>query len=166
MAKNTIIYTSHFELMSDLSDEQAGILIKSIGLFSNGEEPVITDPLIKGIFLAIKRDFVIQAENYEKKCNANRENGVKGGRPKKPTITETNPNNPMGFMETQHIPQNLKDKDKDKDKDKEIDNNKAIDNTVIAASSIAVSSNKKTFAEIFNENNGISARDYLSGKYT
>jgi hypothetical protein len=159
MAKNTIIYTSHFELMSDLSDEQAGILIKSIGLFSNGEEPVITDPLIKGIFLAIKRDFVIQAENYEKKCSANRENGVKGGRPKKPTITETNPNNPMGFMETQHNPQNLKDKDKDKDK--EIDNNKAIDNTVIA-----VSSNKKTFAEIFNENNSISARDYLSGKYT
>ena len=132
--KHTIIYQSHFELMDNLSDEQAGILIKSIGLFQKGIEPKITDPLVMGIFLAIKRDFIVQAENYERKVKANRENGVKGGRPK---LTQTNPNNPMGFSETQPNPQNLKDKDKDKDKDK--------------AYSMSQVSNKAVTAEIFDE---------------
>ena len=122
--KHTIIYQSHFELMDNLSDEQAGILIKSIGLFQKGIEPTIKDPLVMGIFLAIKRDFIVQAENYAKKVKANRENGSKGGRPK---LTQQNPNNPMGFSETQANPQNLKDKDKDKDKARDID--KDIDNS-------------------------------------
>jgi len=127
--KHTIIYQSHFELMDNLSDEQAGILIKSIGLFQKGIEPKITDPLVMGIFLAIKRDFIVQSENYARKVKANRENGVKGGRPK------LNPNNPMGFSETQPNPQNLKDKDKDKDKarDIDIDKDKDIDINAIAA---------------------------------
>jgi len=97
-----------------LTNEQAGVLIKSIGLFKNGEEPTITDPLVMGIFMAIRRDFETQFENYQKKVEVNRQNGKNGGRPK-------TQNNPMGFPETQPNPQNLKDKDKDKDIDKEID---------------------------------------------
>jgi hypothetical protein len=123
--KSIIIYQSHFELFEDLTDEQAGQLIKLIGDYSkqltqdNPKNPSgyeKTDPLILGIFKVIKRDFDIQHENYNKKCELNKENGRKGGRPKtqktqmvseKPTITQTNP-------------ENLKDKDKDKDKDKVI----------------------------------------------
>lgn len=107
--KHTIIYQSHFELMDNLSDEQAGILIKSIGLFQKGIEPKISDPMVFGIFLAIKRDFIIQSENYDKKVKANRENGAKGGRPK----VSINPNNPVGLLVTQPNPNNLKDKEKD-----------------------------------------------------
>ena len=110
--KHTIIYQSHFELMNELTDEQAGILIKAVGLFGLGIEPNITDSVVMGIWMAIKRDFIIQAENYQKKVNANRINGLAGGRPKL-----NNPKNPMGYLETQPNPQNLKDKDKDKDKD-------------------------------------------------
>ncbi len=112
--KNVIIYDSHFELMKNLTDEQAGILIKSVGLFKNGQEPTITDPLILGIFMVIRRDFEIQSENYSKKVETNKRNGVLGGRPK-------TQNNPMGFPETQPNPQNLKDKDKEKDKEKDIE---------------------------------------------
>jgi len=114
---NTIIYKTHFELMNELTDAQAGLLIKAIGIYCSGVMPEITDPLVKGIFLGLRHDFDTQAENYEKKVKANRENGSKGGRPKKSVITEDNPQNPMGYLETQHNPQNLKDKDKDKDKD-------------------------------------------------
>ena len=67
--KNIIIYDSHFELMNSLTDEQAGILIKAVGLFRLGQEPTITDSLVLGIFMAIKRDFVIQSENYQKVGN-------------------------------------------------------------------------------------------------
>ena len=112
--KHTIIYQSHFELMDILTDQQAGILIKSIGLFQKDIEPTIKDPLVLGIFMAIKRDFTIQAENYEKKKEANRKNGKLGGRP-------SNPNNPLGLSITQRNPQNLKDRDRDIDKETDID---------------------------------------------
>jgi hypothetical protein len=108
--KNVILYESHFELIQNLNDKQAGLLIKAIGLFKNRTEPKITDPLVLGIFTAIKRDFEIQFNNYQNKVETNRKNGKYGGRPK-------NPNNPHGYLETQPNPQNLKDKDKDKDKD-------------------------------------------------
>jgi hypothetical protein len=129
MAKNIIIYESHFDLIRELSDEQAGILIKAIGLFGLNEEPTITDPLVLGIWKAIRRDFIIQAENYQKKCITNQENGKRGGRPKtQPVISETQPN-----------PQNLKDKDKDKDKDIDKDN------------SMSLVSNSRVTADIFDE---------------
>jgi hypothetical protein len=117
--KNIIIYDSHFELMNSLTNEQSGILIKAIGLFRLGEEPTITDSLVLGIFMAIKRDFIIQSENYEKKVKTNQENGKKGGRPSNPIGNTNNPKNPIGLLETQPNPQNLKDKDKDKEKEKE-----------------------------------------------
>jgi hypothetical protein len=62
--------------------------------------------------MVIRRDFEIQSQNYSKKVETNKRNGVLGGRPK-------TQNNPMGFSETQPNPQNLKDKDKDKDKEKD-----------------------------------------------
>ena len=118
--KHTIIYQSHFELMDILTDQQAGLLIKSIGLFQKDIEPDIKDPLVLGIFMAIKRDFTIQAENYEKKKEANRKNGKLGGRP-------SNPNNPLGLSITQRNPQNLKDRDIDKEKERDIDKEIDID---------------------------------------
>ena len=133
---NIIIYKSHFELIKLLTNEQAGELFKSIGFYSEGITPEINDPMVKGIFMAISRDFDLQAENYEKKVKANRENGKKGGRPSKPKVTEDNPINPMGFLETQYNPQNLKDKDKDKDKDIEKDKDKDIDNKLYSTDTV------------------------------
>jgi hypothetical protein len=86
---NIIIYKSHFELIKLLTNEQAGELFKSIGLYSEGITPEIIDPMVKGIFMAISRDFDLQAENYTKKVNANRENGKKGGRPTEQSIKRT-----------------------------------------------------------------------------
>jgi hypothetical protein len=140
--KNIIIYESHFELMEGLTDEQAGILIKAIGLFRLGKEPNITDKLVLGIFMVIKRDFIIQSENYEKKVKANQENGKKGGRPSKPNVTEDNLQNPMGLLKTQPNPQNLKDKDKDKEKEKDIDNKKVKANSLQANSNAILFRNK------------------------
>jgi hypothetical protein len=132
MAKHTIIYQSHFELINNLTDVQAGMLIKAIGLFGLSQEPTITDPVVMGIWMAIKRDFIIQAENYNKKCETNQKNGLKGGRPKTQTV----------ILETQPNPQNLKDKDKDKDKDIEKDySTKASRQEMLAA----------TFDNIFSD---------------
>jgi hypothetical protein len=116
--KNLIIYKSHWELIEQLSVEQVGNLMKGIAKFCRDEEVLFIDPLLTGIWLMMKRDFVVQAENYEKKKEANRKNGKLGGRPKA-NVTEDNPNNPMGLLVTQHNPQNLKEKEKDIEKEKE-----------------------------------------------
>jgi hypothetical protein len=118
---NTIIYKTHFELMNTLTDVQAGLLIKAIGIYCSGTMPVFTDQLVQGIFLGLRHDFDTQAVNYEKKKEANKKNGKLGGRPKQ---TEDNPKNPMGYLETEQTqpnPQNLKDIDKEKDKEKDIE---------------------------------------------
>ena len=114
MAQCTIIYPGHYELMDELTNEQAGLLIKTIGKFHKGEEISITDPLLKGIWLGIKHDFVAQKEKYEATCERNQKNGKLGGRPK-------NPKNPSGLLKTQPNPQNLKEKEKEKEKDKQKD---------------------------------------------
>jgi len=121
MSKNLIIYKSHWELIEQLSIEQVGKLMKGIGKFCNAEQVIFDDPLLIGIWMVMKRDFVLQAENYEKKKDANRKNGKLGGRPKQ---TEHNPQNPTGYLETHNNPQNLKDKDKEKDKEKDIERDK------------------------------------------
>ena len=45
-------------------------------------------------------------KSYEKKMAAQRENGSKGGRPRKNTQTQEKPNNPWVFSETQEKPNN------------------------------------------------------------
>jgi hypothetical protein len=116
--KNIIIYDSWFDIFeTQLTDEQVGKFIKSIGRWKNGDELTSDDAEVRGMLFAIKRDLIGMEENYQKKVNTNRENGSKGGRPKKPTITQENPNNPIGYSITQPNPQNLKEKEKEKEKD-------------------------------------------------
>ena len=134
--KNLIIYKSHWELIEQLSVEQVGNLMKGIAKFCKEEEVTFTDPLLTGIWLMMKRDFVIQSENYEKKKEANRKNGKLGGRPKT-NLTEDNPQNPMGYLVTQQThtnPQNLKEKEKDIDIEKDID--KDIDNSTVSTDTV------------------------------
>ena len=134
--------------MNSLTDAQAGLLIKAIGIYCSGVMPEFTDPLVQGIFLGLRHDFDTQAENYEKKVNANRENGKKGGRPSKPKVTQTNPINPMGILETQHNPQNLKEKEKEKEKDKDIDKDILTSTGNVFINKL---SRQESAAEIFDE---------------
>jgi hypothetical protein len=121
--ENLLIYGSILEMTDDMSNEEAGILFKALNSWRKDEEVIIEDRYLKGIWKGILPSLEQIKSNYNNKVNANRENGKKGGRPK----TQTNPQKPMGYLETHDNPNNLKDKDKDKDKDKEIDIDKEID---------------------------------------
>ena len=148
MAQCTIIYPGHYELMDELTNEQAGLLIKTIGKYHRGEDITISDILVKGIWLGIKHDFKAQKLKYEATCERNQENGKKGGRPK----TQQNPKNPSGLLVTQPIPNNLKEKEKEKDKEKEKAKKK---NLVLSTSQSEVVTfnpllSDKEFDKIFN----------------
>lgn len=127
--KNVIIYDSWFELFDKLTEEQVGKFMMGISRWRKGEPLTCDDPLVLGILWNAEKQLQDMRTNYQKKVETNRENGKKGGRPKKksnPTVTQDNPKNPMGYSKTQPNPQNLKEKEKEKEKDREIEKDKTI----------------------------------------
>lgn len=98
-----------------LSDAEAGRLFKAVLHGIAGVE----DKLLgqeRLVYAMLKAQFERDAEAYDRYSDKQRENGKKGGRPKKPTGILENPENPTVFLETQKS----QNKDKDKDEDKEV----------------------------------------------
>jgi len=121
-----------------LKPAQKGELIDALVRYARGEADA--ESSLKGAALALfpsfKRQIDSDADAYASQTERNRENGKKGGRPRKePTETQENPlgfsetqenplgfsetqENPLGFSETQEKPrQRIKTKTKNKDKD-------------------------------------------------
>lgn len=102
--KKVIVYTDWINQFKDLTDEEAGKLIKHFFEYVNDLNP-ISDRLTELLFNPIKATLKRDLQSWENKQQTNKENGSKGGRPKKNIETEINPNNPVGLLETQNNPQ-------------------------------------------------------------
>ena len=85
------------DIIENLPDEQAGILIKAIYRFKRTGEASIEEPVLAAVFDMIRNKMVDDAEKYQKRVKANQENGKRGGRNK-------TQNNPLGFSETESNP--------------------------------------------------------------
>jgi hypothetical protein len=94
--KSFILYCDQRGIFDKLSDEQAGVLIKHIFAYVSDENPTadfITELAFESIKTALKRDL----RKYENYIDKQRENGAKGGRPKKakkPKPFSKNPTEP------------------------------------------------------------------------
>lgn len=113
MKKSFILHIDTLSVLDEMSDEQAGVLFKAIKDYQNGLIPNL-DFGLRMAFIPFENQFKRDAESYDKVCLKNKENGSKGGRPKKPTITQ----------ETQVVISKPKKADSDNDSDS--DNNKNI----------------------------------------
>ena len=102
--KKVIVYTDWIIQFKDLTDEEAGKLIKHFFNYINDLKPE-SDRLTELLFNPIKATLKRDLQAWENKQQTNKENGSKGGRPKKNIETEINPNNPVGLLETQNNPQ-------------------------------------------------------------
>ena len=80
-----VLYQEYEQYLSFLSDEEAGQLFRALFIFSKGEKPDIKSPAVGIAYTAITNQMTRDREKYEKKVQANRENGKKGGRPAKDT---------------------------------------------------------------------------------
>ena len=110
--KNILIYESWMEIMKSLPSQQVGDLMKAIISWRDGNEPDLSDPVVKGMFMVMSNDLEKMSINYNNKVNANRLNGKKGGAPV---------GNRNAMKTTQINPNNLKEKEKEKEKDIEKD---------------------------------------------
>jgi hypothetical protein len=112
-------YCDWHETFKELTDEEAGKLVKHLFAYVNDESPNapdrLTDLLFKPMMLALKRDL----KKYEKVLERNKINGAKGGRP---SLTQDNPKNPVGLSGINEKPKKA-DRDKDTDRDTDIDIN-------------------------------------------
>jgi hypothetical protein len=110
--KSFLLYTDIHFTVKKLTDEQAGILFKHILSYVNDENPLLNDIVLDIAFEPIKQSLKRDLKRYEAICLRNKENGIKGGRPKqepkKPNGLINNPNNPVGA-----------DSDSDSDSDSE-----------------------------------------------
>ncbi len=124
-----LLHDDSLEILEDLTDEEAGKLIKSISIAHKAianekTESVNSDSLglsrlewvlFKPFYNQLLRDY----DSYIKTCEKNKSNGAKGGRPPKkeatkPTGLKNNPNNPDNESD------NEKDNESDNEKDKYI----------------------------------------------
>ena len=116
------LFTDYDDTFADMSDEEAGRLIKALIHYgATGEIASLPGPerLVFGI---LRRQHDRDNEDYQAFIEKQTENGKKGGRPRKnpenPTVFDKNPENPTENRKTQ------KSQEEDKDKDKEfIDDN-------------------------------------------
>ncbi len=118
------VYDSYREELATLSNSQFGALIRALLDFNAlGIEPELSG-VLRHIWPSVKGQFLRDAQVYEKRCQASRHNGAKGGRKKKedteqpvtsPKKTEE-PKKPTGFFIE---PSKAKDKEKDKEKDRD-----------------------------------------------
>ena len=83
--KSFVLHHDSLELVyEDFSNEQAGMLLKALYRFDAfGEMPEFEDSTLKFAFKSFMKQFLRDREKYEKQVLRNRENGAKGGRPKK-----------------------------------------------------------------------------------
>ena len=97
-----VLPTDLLDDLEDFSDEEVGKIFRAILIYTNEtEEPDFDDRAMKVVFRHIKKYIDIANENYDKKVQANRVNGAKGGRPKKDA--EENPKKPTVIEKTERF---------------------------------------------------------------
>jgi hypothetical protein len=87
MKTGFILHLDSLSVLDELTNEQAGILFKAIRDYNSGKEPEL-DFAMRMAFIPFKNQFERDLEKYNNTCERNRNNGSKGGRPKKPTETQ------------------------------------------------------------------------------
>ena len=119
-----VIYNHFYQPISKLTNEQLGRLFRAIFKYNLNETPEVNDD-IEMAFGFFENQFEIDRRKYQKRIDANRVNGKKGGRPKKETEeTQVNRENPLGYLETEETQVNRENPNEPKkgDNDNEYDN--------------------------------------------
>ena len=81
--KSFILYRGWGPLFKELSDADAGILIKTIFDYHDGQPVNIEDQKLRAIFALFQAVFCENSAKYSAVCERNAANGRKGGRPRK-----------------------------------------------------------------------------------
>ena len=112
-----ILYTEQWPAISLLNDVQRSTLMQAIFALHGACQMPDLDDITKAIFLLMKPRFEENRDRYVTKCEANRENGKKGGRPRKASNRTVDYENPKTERFLDENPKTLTDSYTDSDSD-------------------------------------------------
>lgn len=117
--KSFILHRDSLNVLDELDDKQAGLLFKAIKAYQNNED-IELDSITKIVMSPFKSQFERDEKKYNKIVERNKNNGLKGGRPK----TQDNPKEPSGLSGLKKEPKKAdsvskSDSDSDSKSDKE-----------------------------------------------
>ncbi len=90
MNDSFILYTSDYQLIEGLTDEQLGQLTRALFIYARDGEVINLEPVVRMAFVFIKDKIDRNQQKYQKKCERNRENIRK--RWNKPNTKDTKEN--------------------------------------------------------------------------
>ena len=133
MNDSFILYTSDYQLIEGLTDEQLGQLTRSLFVYARDGEVIKLDPVVRMAFVFIKDKIDRNQQKYQKKCERNRENIRKRWNKSNTNDTKENERIPNDTSVYERIPNDttrylydsdsVSDSDSDSDVSKETDNN-------------------------------------------
>ena len=100
MKKAFLLKNNWIEIFDNLSDKQAGVLIKSLFKYNvNGEKPTdLTDIEVKAYFNVMLLDCNAMNESYDRRCETSALNGSLGGAPKGNSNAKKQPKNNLNNL--------------------------------------------------------------------
>jgi hypothetical protein len=108
MKTSFLLHLDSLDVLDALTPEQCGHLFMAMRDYNlTGSMP--DDPMIKLALMPFLNQWKRDLVRFDKVCERNRANGMKGGRPK----------NPLGFLGTQENPQEPKKAERENEKEKE-----------------------------------------------
>ena len=116
-------YCDWIDTFEELSNEEAGKLVKHLFRYVNDLDPEAPDRVTKLLFAPIRATLKRDLKKWLNQVEANKANGSKGGRPKK----QTEAKKPNGLFEKRNNPKKG-DRDSDRDRDSVTDRDKKIEN--------------------------------------
>ena len=105
--KSFVLYTDQREVFDELSDEDAGKLIKHIFAYVNDEDPITEDKLLKVAFLPIKTQLKRDLKIWDEKKSQRAEAGKKGGLAKSSNAKQSLANLSNATNDVANLPVNV-----------------------------------------------------------
>lgn len=136
MNDSFILYTSDYQLIEGLTDEQLGQLTRALFIYARDGEVVNLEPVVRMAFVFIKDKIDRNQQKYQKKCERNRENIRKRWNKSNTNNTKENERIPNDTSVYERIPNDTtrylydsdSDSESDSDSDSESDVSKETDN--------------------------------------
>jgi hypothetical protein len=114
MRKSFIVHNDSLAVLEDLTLEQCGELFQAIKSYQLGEDLELS-PIVKIAFSPFKNQFARDEIKYQNIVDRNRNNGLKGGRPKNPEEPTGISGNPVKPKKADSVSKSKSDSKNDSD---------------------------------------------------
>ena len=146
MNDSFILYTSDYQLIEGLTDEQLGQLTRALFTYARDGEIIKLDPVVRMAFVFIKDKIDRNQAKYQKKCERLRANAQKRWGMQK-DVNDTEACNPIQKHTKEYKSMQLHTKgclyDSDSESDSESDVSKETDNNIPSKEGSSISENPK-----------------------